>query len=131
MEEKLRATHPDRFDIPNVHNIGSFVTTCLKERRREAELAAAAAAVPQKGEADAAPVPKKRYTMPASYADEMERLVRAEPTMKPAQVQEKLSAGLGVTATAVPSDMPTEKQLKSKHYSLKSKLKKESYGQGN
>lgn len=58
MEEQLRATHPDRFNIPNVHNKGSVVTTCLKERGREAALEAAAATVPKSGEAGPATTQK-------------------------------------------------------------------------
>lgn len=114
MQEQIRNMYPNRYDIPNVHNINSYVQSLLKAIREEGT-----------GEVPEGAGVTTKYKMPEVYANALDRIVRETPTIMPASGRRKLLEALNIDGAQLPAGLPTDKQVRSKVSALKSKMKKQ------
>lgn len=114
MEEQIRIDHPNRYDIPNVHNIWAYVTKCLKAMKAAGN-----------GTSVQGPQKAPHYSMPVAYAEVLETLIRKDPLMKHADGEQKLLTVMKFTSATKPPDFPPVDKLKAKLSSIKQRLRKE------
>lgn len=63
-----------------------------------------------------------RYKIPVAYAELLEGIIRKEPLLKPAEVDEKLISALSITAANKPADYAADEKIKQKVYEMEQKI---------
>lgn len=66
-----------------------------------------------------------RYKIPCVYGDAVEKVIREQPNVKVANVEQMIIADLCLGDSARPSDFPTSQQIKNRVAAVKRRLKNE------
>lgn len=111
MLSRLRLKYPGRYDIP----AEQFVARCVQGLVYQAKKAKRDATVSQRG-------------VRGQYANAILQLLDSNPGLMPRRVRSSVIETLGLAESNLPSDFPSESQLKSKLSSLKAKRNKELSG---